>query len=99
MEITIKERILEKANDLFMRYGIRSVTMDEIATQLGMSKKTIYQFFTDKDQMVEAVVELEVNSNEKLCGVCHGFSENPIHEIFIIMEKSGELLKAMNPLI
>ena len=36
----VKERILEKATDLFMRYGIRSITMDEIAAQLAISKKT-----------------------------------------------------------
>ena len=50
-----------------MRYGIRSITMDEIATQLGVSKKTIYQFFTDKDAMVEAVVNEETKRNEDGC--------------------------------
>jgi TetR/AcrR family transcriptional regulator, cholesterol catabolism regulator len=99
METTMKVRIMEKAKDLFMRYGIRSVTMDEIASQLGISKKTIYQFFTDKDQMVEAVVEVEVDSNQAECLRCHVASDNPIHEIFIVMERSGELLRAMNPLI
>src|ERR1700759_2223729 len=58
-----KQRILEKATQLFMRYGIRSITMDEIAAQLGISKKTIYQFFTDKDAMVEAVVDEEMKQN------------------------------------
>ena len=55
-----RQRILAKTAELFMRYGIRSITMDEIATQLGISKKTIYQFFTDKDEMVEAVITEEV---------------------------------------
>ena len=50
-----------------MRYGIRSITMDEIATQLGISKKTIYQFFTDKDDLVYAVIEAEVHKNESEC--------------------------------
>jgi AcrR family transcriptional regulator len=62
-----KERILEKATDLFMRYGIRSITMDEIATQLGVSKKTLYQFFADKDAMVEAVMNEETKRNEEGC--------------------------------
>ena len=62
-----KDRILEKAHDLFMQYGIRSITMDEIAAQLGISKKTIYQFFTDKDAMVEAVVNEVINRNEEDC--------------------------------
>ena len=52
-----------------MRYGIRSITMDEIAAQLGISKKTIYQFFTDKDAMVEAVVNDEMKRNEEDAGI------------------------------
>src|SRR6202000_2790704 len=63
----VKERILSKAADLFMRYGIRSITMDEIASQLGISKKTIYQFFTDKDDLVSAVIEREISANEMEC--------------------------------
>ena len=77
-----KERILEKATDLFMRYGIRSITMDEIAAQLGISKKTIYQFFTDKDAMVEAVVNEETKRNEEDCRQFSAAAENAVHEIF-----------------
>ncbi|HXB28487.1 MAG TPA: TetR/AcrR family transcriptional regulator [Puia sp.] len=94
-----KERILEKAHDLFMQYGIRSITMDEIAAQLGISKKTIYQFFTDKDTMVEAVVNELINQNEE---DCRGFSltaENAVHEIFMAMDFTQEMMKAMNPQI
>jgi len=94
-----KDRILEKAHDLFMQYGIRSITMDEIAAQLGISKKTIYQFFTDKDAMVEAVVNELINRNEE---DCRGFilsAENAVHEIFLAMDFTQEMLKAMNPQI
>jgi TetR/AcrR family transcriptional regulator, cholesterol catabolism regulator len=95
----VKERILQKATDLFMRYGIRSITMDEIASQLGISKKTIYQFFTDKDDMVEAVVDAEITQNELKCTRFQDQSENAIHEIFIANEEMEEMLKGMNPLI
>jgi TetR/AcrR family transcriptional regulator, cholesterol catabolism regulator len=95
----MKERILEKATDLFMRYGIRSITMDEIAGQLGISKKTIYQFFTDKDEIVEAVVDQEIQKNEGECRRFRGSSENAVQEIFIAVEEMEEMLKAMNPLI
>ena len=54
--IMTKERITEKANELFMRYGVRSVSMDDIAAQLGMSKKTLYQYYTDKEELVDAVL-------------------------------------------
>jgi AcrR family transcriptional regulator len=95
----VKDRILHKANDLFMRYGIRSITMDEIAAQLGISKKTIYQFFTDKDEMVEAVVDKHIQENENKCGRFQDVSENAIHEIFVAVDEMEEMLKAMNPLI
>lgn len=42
-----KDRILIKAEELFMQFGIRSVSMDDIANNLGMSKKTLYQYFAD----------------------------------------------------
>lgn len=51
----IKNRIIESANDQFVRYGVRSVSMSDIAGNLGMSKKTLYQVFTDKDELVLAV--------------------------------------------
>src|SRR5277367_2401166 len=93
----MKERILEKATDLFMRYGIRSITMDEIAAQLGISKKTIYQFFTDKDAMVEAVINQEINRNEECCRSFSLTAENAVHEIFLALDSFQEMLKAMNP--
>ena len=92
-----KERILEKATELFMQYGIRSITMDEIAAQLGISKKTIYQFFTDKDAMVEAVVNEEMMRNEADCRDYNLQAENAVHEIFSAMDGMQEMLKTMNP--
>lgn len=86
-----------KAAELFMRYGIRSITMDEIATQLGVSKKTIYQFFTDKDEMVEAVITEEVGKNEAECRAFQSQGANAVHEIFLAMEDMQEMMSAMNP--
>jgi TetR/AcrR family transcriptional regulator, cholesterol catabolism regulator len=94
-----KERILEKATALFMQYGIRSITMDEIAVQLGISKKTIYQFFTDKDAMVEAVVNEEMKRNEDNCRNFSDMAENAVHENFLAMDSIQEIMKTMNPQI
>ena len=82
-----------------MRYGIRSITMDEIAAQLAISKKTIYQFFTDKDEIVEAVVDQEIHKNEEECERFKSNSENALHEIFLAVDEMEEMLKSMNPLI
>jgi len=94
-----KERILAKAADLFLRYGIRSITMDEIATQLGISKKTIYQFFTDKDDMVSAVIDVEIRKNEDECNLSRDQAENAVHQIFLALESLEEMLKYTNPLM
>jgi AcrR family transcriptional regulator len=97
--VEVKERILAKAADLFMRYGIKSITMDEIATSLGISKKTIYQFFTDKDDLVFAVIELETKKNEMECAQFRNDAENAVHEIFLAVEDLDELLRYTNPLV
>jgi AcrR family transcriptional regulator len=94
-----KERILIKSEELFMRYGIRSVSMDDIANNLGMSKKTLYQCFSDKDELVEAVVDLHINQIEDDCESCRIKASNAIHEIYITMEQIMEEFSNMNPLL
>jgi AcrR family transcriptional regulator len=95
----IQERIVQKSHELFMRYGIRSISMDEIASQLGVSKKTIYQYFADKDALVDAVVDIEICNNEKECTIHRQQCENPVHEVFLAMDMVHEMLKGMSPSI
>jgi TetR/AcrR family transcriptional regulator, cholesterol catabolism regulator len=92
-----KEKILLKANDLYMRYGIRSVTMDEIALQSGVSKKTIYQFYKDKDELVEAVVNEKIKYTEQCCDGDVSKSINAVEEIFKTIDMLEEVFKNMNP--
>lgn len=62
----IKEEILSRSEQLFMRLGIKSVTMDDVSKELGISKKTLYQHFENKDQLVEEVITTHVE-REKAC--------------------------------
>jgi len=94
-----KERILVKADELFHRYGIRSVSMDDIAAQLGMSKKTLYQFYTDKEELVREVVIAILNKHKEQCDADHRISENPIHECFLAFDRMQEMFSKMNPII
>jgi AcrR family transcriptional regulator len=94
-----KQRILIKAEELFMRYGIRSVSMDDIAINLGMSKKTLYQYYVDKDALVEAVVDLHIDKMEVDCSSCRKEASNAIHEIFITMKMIMEEFSNMNPML
>jgi AcrR family transcriptional regulator len=98
-ETNTKVRIREKANELFLRYGVRSVSMDDIANQLGMSKKTIYQYFTDKNELVDAVVDEEVKDMQNDCMQSSEAARDPIEEIFLTVDKLVEQLGNMNPMV
>ena len=50
--IVVKEDILEKSSKLFLSRGFKSVTMDDIANEMGMSKKTIYLYFENKIKLI-----------------------------------------------
>jgi len=94
-----KERIQEKAHELFMQYGIRSVSMDDIANSLGMSKKTLYQNFVDKDELVDGVVDSHIAVMQTECGYCHKDAKDAVHEIFLTMENIIRQLSNMNPMV
>ena len=60
-----KERIIEGAADLFKTYGIKSVTMDYLASHLGISKRTIYEVFSDKDELLVEVLTRMARNRRK----------------------------------
>ena len=91
-----KERILMKTHELFNRYGIRSVSMDDIATQLGMSKKTVYQYYTDKDDLVTAVFSEVMDHNRIECSANKEKADNAIHEVFMAFDMVQEMFANMN---
>jgi hypothetical protein len=89
----MREKILHNAADLFLTYGFKSVTMDDISNHMGISKKTIYQHFSNKTTLVEAV-SIHVFDNIA-CGIDQICStkKNPIEEIFDIKQFVMEHLK------
>lgn len=89
-----KKEILEQATKLFMRLGIKSMTMDDVAAQLRISKKTLYEHFTDKNDLVEQVVAgVCKHHRETINAICerglNAIDEN--HEItkFIVAQIGG----------
>lgn len=95
----IKDRIAGKAEELFMQFGIRSVSMDDIANNLGMSKKTLYQYYADKDELVDAVVNGHISMVEKDCTNCHKDAKNAIHEVFLTKDHIIAEFSNMNPML
>lgn len=96
-EIETKDRIKEAAHDLVMKYGVRTVSMDDIAAAVGMSKKTLYQYYQDKDELIKVVVDAIVKENECDCAGFVGKANDAIHEIFLTMEMMVEMFSEMNP--
>src|SRR5271156_6303064 len=92
------ERIIEGSLELFLTAGIKSVTMDDIAKHLGMSKKTIYQFFKDKNELVLALVKKKLQQDEdQMCAII-GKSGNVIEEMINMMKCSEEMFSRINPI-
>jgi AcrR family transcriptional regulator len=92
-----KERILLKAHERFNRYGIRSVSMDDIAVELGMSKKTLYQYFADKDELVDACFGTVMTHHRTQCHADQQRAENPVHEFFLAFDMTQQTFTDMNP--
>jgi AcrR family transcriptional regulator len=90
------KKITEKAHDLFFRYGIRGITMDDIAHSLGMSKKTIYKFFGNKDALVEELVDMETQKNTVSCQMLVNISDDAIIELFFLMVYAKRLYFKLN---
>lgn len=93
------ERIIQGGEELFMQAGIKSVTMDDIAKHLGMSKKTIYTFFNDKNELVIALMKKKLNDDK-----CHiqsiiNDSSNVIEEMINMMKCSEEIFSRINPIV
>lgn len=89
----MKKKIIEVANDLFLNLGFKSVTMDEIASKIGVSKKTIYKYFKNKTELVDAVTNYTFDNIA--CGIESIFEKdlNPIEQIFSIKRLVMQHLK------
>ncbi|MFY8165923.1 MAG: TetR/AcrR family transcriptional regulator [Sediminibacterium sp.] len=94
----MQHRILLKARDLVLHHGVKQVTMDDLATQLGISKKTIYQFYKDKDTLVMAIVDMELEEQRAKCTKSQETADNAVHQMFLLLEDMDEMFKNMNPL-
>ena len=89
----MREKILSNAAELFLNYGFKSITMDDISNHLGISKKTIYQHFENKTSLIEAVTMFVFENIS--CGIneiCNS-KKNPIEEIYDIKQFVLEHLK------
>ena len=92
-------RIISGAAELFRNYGIRAVTMDSIATHLGISKRTIYERFHDKDELLYAVMNDMIQKQKEMVENILNTSSNVMEAVFTVIRIGREHMSSMNPLI
>ena len=89
----MKQTILQKAGEAFLKYGFKSITMDDIANELAISKKTIYKFFKNKEELVdETVSHVHDTMHKEIFCICDkGY--NAIQENFEIKNMFKNMFK------
>jgi len=92
-----QDKILKTSLELFFKYGIKRVTMDDIAKELSMSKKTIYQYYKEKDDLVNQLCKIELEKQQQEFAKLQNLSTDPVHEIVLISDKLRIMLQPINP--
>ena len=92
-----KEKIVNGALELYMQMGVKSVNMDEVATNLGISKKTLYVYFDNKQDLVNHCFQKHYDLVSEMINTSAAQFENAIDELFAIDESCSIIMKQINP--
>src|SRR5664280_3214797 len=92
-----RQTIVEEAAVMFRTYGIRAVTMDMLAGQLGISKRTIYEVFRDKDELLKGVLKWMTEKQAESMKKVFGESDNVIEAIFRMLDMMSNHFQNMSP--
>lgn len=91
----LQEKWLQEIEALFLRYGIKSITMEDVARELGISKKTLYQFVDNKDDLVQRVISRHIELEKNLCSSLFLEAENALEEIRMVIASNTTLVSQM----
>ena len=95
----LKQQILFKTLEMFMRYGIKSITMDDISRKLGISKKTLYRFVDNKGDLINKIFEIEMANEKETVTKITTESKDAIDEILGIAKYVTQQLREYSPTI
>jgi len=95
--MTIKENLIQSAMTMFLKYGVKSVSMDDIARLLGISKKTIYDHVDNKKDLVSVVIESFIKAENKEIKRITKNASNALDEMTSIASHVLKSLKIMKP--
>jgi TetR/AcrR family transcriptional regulator, cholesterol catabolism regulator len=92
-----RQKIIEEGATMFRTYGIRAVTMDMLAANMGISKRTIYEVFSDKDELLKGVLKWMLVKQRELMTKIFSESENVIEAIFKMIDLMTDHFQRMSP--
>lgn len=95
----VKNRIIREAAPLFFQRGIRSMTMSDIATELGISKRTLYEVFSNKEELLEACFDESLRRTDEAIEVLMQSSSNVIEALMKIYAQHLQTSQSMNKTI
>jgi len=93
----VSASLLGKAEELFMRYGIRSVAMDDIARELGVSKKTLYQLVANKEDLIQQVFTRKLNLQKEQIEALRAEKDNALAELVKVVQYMLAQLRQVSP--
>ena len=93
----MEEKRLQEIGEMFMTYGVRSVSMDDIARHLGISKKTLYLHFKDKNELVELITASVIEERHSEYQAATKDAENAIEELFFMSKCLRTHVANLNP--
>ena len=93
----MKERILERAEEMFLRYGFKSVTMDDLASDLGISKKTLYTHVVNKTDLIDQITSKLIQDHKSAMEEMAATADNALHEMVLSARFIVRLLRRMSP--
>lgn len=91
--------IIERSSLIYLKYGIKSVTMDDLANHLGISKKTIYKYFDDKNDLIVTMIKRTLEFEEKMCFKIQHHTDNALEALIQISRMVIERINNVNPAI
>ncbi len=92
-----KKILIEKASQLYMRFGIKSVSMDDIAKHLGISKKTLYLLVKDKNELVSLTIDNQLKLHKQIDEELRNKNLSSLEELYEVYKWVSELFKQLNP--
>ena len=94
-----KDNILIQAEAFFMKYGFRNVTMDDLCKEMGISKKTLYQYFQTKDALVESCILWYMEKEADKVQQIRKKATDPVDAFYRISKRALESLKEVSPFV